>query len=35
MSLKFFELNEYEINKIKCCGEFHVMYFLVMLKKNI
>ena len=34
MSLNVFEINVDEINEIKV-GEFHAMFFLVMLKKNL
>ena len=34
MSPNVFEINEDNIYKDKCCGEFYSMFFLVMLKKK-
>ena len=34
MSPIVFEINEDKIYKDKCCGEFYVMFFLLMLKKK-
>ena len=34
MSPIVFEINEDKIDKDKCCGESHAMFFLLMLKKK-
>ena len=35
MSPNVFGINEDKIYKDKCCGEFHAMFFLDLLKKNV
>ena len=35
MSPNVFEINEDKIYKDKCCGEFNVIFFLVILLENL